>query len=388
MEYTKLLGKVTLTTDGLHDSSIPYNRLCLVHDDAYRSFISIKEVPANISIDNRSYWQPLNVISADNEDLMVDENLRLKFADREYNPTSFNGMGYNILRKRKDNILTQEDFAESNTLYVIKYNFYLADNTITIPENCAFYFEGGTINAGTITGTDTIAYGTVEHKGNATFNGTWLFSGASSNQDIEALEKRIEALEKKAFPYTLLVTGGGVFKKGSLANITVSWLLTQGSTTVLPDKVTINDVEISVDQTSKVYPDVFRNAKYTVTCVKEGITFTGEVEAKFVNPSYFGVVSSNYQVAELTEQAIKGLGSGEIVKDTKSYVTPEFTQNSQLNCYAYPKQLGLLESIKDMNNHELQHSYRISEVKVNGELYYVYLLGTPASVTDYKIIFN
>lgn len=49
MEYTKLLGKVTLTTDGLHDSARTYDRLCLVYDSAYRSFISIKDVPANIS---------------------------------------------------------------------------------------------------------------------------------------------------------------------------------------------------------------------------------------------------------------------------------------------------------------------------------------------------
>ena len=70
MEYTKLLGKVTLTTDGLHDSARTYDRLCLVYDSAYRSFISIKDVPANISIDNKTYWQPLSIITADNEDLM------------------------------------------------------------------------------------------------------------------------------------------------------------------------------------------------------------------------------------------------------------------------------------------------------------------------------
>ena len=104
MEYTKLLGKVTLTTDGLHDSARTYDRLCLVYDSAYRSFISIKDVPANISIDNKTYWQPLNIITADNEDLMVDENLRIKFANKEYNPTQNSGMGYVILRKRKDNI--------------------------------------------------------------------------------------------------------------------------------------------------------------------------------------------------------------------------------------------------------------------------------------------
>jgi hypothetical protein len=37
---------------------------------------------------------------------MVDENLRIKFANKEYNPTQNSGMGYVILRKRKDNIIT------------------------------------------------------------------------------------------------------------------------------------------------------------------------------------------------------------------------------------------------------------------------------------------
>ena len=65
MEYTKLLGKVTLTCDGKHDSSKQYDRLCLVYDNDYKSFISIKEVPVNISITNKAYWQPVSAISAD-----------------------------------------------------------------------------------------------------------------------------------------------------------------------------------------------------------------------------------------------------------------------------------------------------------------------------------
>ena len=181
MEYTKLLGKVTLTTDGLHDSARTYDRLCLVYDSAYRSFISIKDVPANISIDNKTYWQPLNIITADNEDLMVDENLRIKFANKEYNPTQNSGMGYVILRKRKDNIITQEDFSHANTLYVVEYDFYLGSSTITMPEGCAIYFKGGTLNAGTVVGTDTMAYGTISNKGDATL----MVLGRNQVQEVE-----------------------------------------------------------------------------------------------------------------------------------------------------------------------------------------------------------
>ena len=119
---------------------------------------------------------------------MVDENLRIKFANKEYNPTQNSGMGYVILRKRKDNIITQEDFSQANTLYVVEYDFYLGSSTITMPEGCAIYFKGGTLNAGTVVGTDTMAYGTISNKGDATFDGTWQESGTGSGGDLSDLE--------------------------------------------------------------------------------------------------------------------------------------------------------------------------------------------------------
>lgn len=385
MEYTKLLGKVTLTTEGLHDSARTYDRLCLVYDSAYRSFISIKEVPANISIDNKTYWQPLNITTADNEDLRVDENLRIKFADREYNPSIYNGMGYKILRKRKDNIITQEDFNEPHTMYVIKYDFYLGGDTIIIPEDSAIYFEGGTINAGVVTGTDTIAYGTLPRKGNAEFEGTWVESGTGGGGDISDLEARVKRLEDVMFPYRFTVTGGGVFKKGTTTPVTIKWTFTQGSTAVTPDILTINGEEIPTSQSSKTYLDVGVDSTYKVVATKDGVEFTGSVSAVFVNPSYFGVVPSNFTI---NEESVKALSSGEIIKNSKSYSTPTFQQNAEKNCYAYPKAFGILTNIRDMNNQDLNNSYIHTEIAVNNEMYYVYLLKTPSTVTNYKVNFN
>lgn len=72
---------------------------------------------------------------ADDEDLVsVDkgENLSvLKFADRAYNPGIHVGMGYKILRRNiidGKNILTQEMFDRTNTVYVIQYDFNLDGN--------------------------------------------------------------------------------------------------------------------------------------------------------------------------------------------------------------------------------------------------------------------
>lgn len=159
MEYTKLLGKVTLTCDGLHDSSKEYERLSLVYDDQYRSFISIKEVPANISLTNISYWQSISVITADGEDIEVTDDLKLKFADKDYNKNQHSGLGRKILRKRivgNKNVLKQTDFVSSDTIYIIQYEFDLQGATITIPNNSTLKFEGGKLLNGSVKLSDTL----------------------------------------------------------------------------------------------------------------------------------------------------------------------------------------------------------------------------------------
>lgn len=52
-----------------------------------------------------------------------------------------------ILNDKK--ILENKDF-QINSKYVIKWNFDLNNNTITIPENCILEFDGGSLNNGTI----------------------------------------------------------------------------------------------------------------------------------------------------------------------------------------------------------------------------------------------
>lgn len=82
----------------------------------------------------------------------------LKLADRRYNPTNFSGKGYKILRRNivdGKNILTQDMINKTNTVYEIRYDFNLNEQTITIPEGCTLKFEGGSISNGTLKGTNT-----------------------------------------------------------------------------------------------------------------------------------------------------------------------------------------------------------------------------------------
>lgn len=119
-------------------------------------------------------WEKLiiNSILPDEEDLTkspADENGNsyLSLKDREYNPNDFSGLGRIILRKNiveiedpvygkvKKNVLYQDMFTQSNTIYEIRYDFDLNGQEITIPEGCVLDLQGGRLDNGTIVGNNT-----------------------------------------------------------------------------------------------------------------------------------------------------------------------------------------------------------------------------------------
>lgn len=204
--------------------------------------------------------------------------------------------------------------------------------------------------------------------------------GLMSYEDKVLLQK----LAASVFPLTLTVTGGGVYRKTTTQTVTVSWSLKQGPDAVTPDSLKINNEPIEVSLTSKQFPGITVNTTFRVEATKEGVTKTGSVSAVFVNPSYFGVVESNFTP---TPEGIQGLSSGEIIKNSKTYNTSAFNQNAQKNCYAYPKAFGALTSITDGTN-EFINSYTRSELEVNGEMYYVYVLSEASTVSNYSLQFK
>lgn len=204
--------------------------------------------------------------------------------------------------------------------------------------------------------------------------------GLMSYEDKVLLQK----LAASVFPLTLTVTGGGVYRKTTTQTVTVSWSLKQGPDAVTPDSLKINHEPIEVSLTSKQFPGITVNTTFRVEATKEGVTKTGSVSAVFVNPSYFGVVDSNFTP---TPEGIQGLSSGEIIKNSKTYNTSAFNQNAQKNCYAYPKVFGALTSITDGKN-EFINSYARSELEVNGEMYYVYVLSEASTVSNYSLQFK
>lgn len=204
--------------------------------------------------------------------------------------------------------------------------------------------------------------------------------GLMSYEDKVLLQK----LAASVFPLTLTVTGGGVYRKTTTQTVTVSWSLKQGPDAVTPDSLKINNEPIEVSLTSKQFPGITVNTTFRVEATKGRVTKTGSVSAVFVNPSYFGVVESNFTP---TPEGIQGLSSGEIIKNSKTYNTSAFNQNAQKNCYAYPKVFGALTSITDGKN-EFINSYTRSELEVNGEMYYVYVLSEASTVSNYSLQFK
>lgn len=204
--------------------------------------------------------------------------------------------------------------------------------------------------------------------------------GLMSYEDKVLLQK----LAASVFPLTLTVTGGGVYRKTTTQTVTVNWSLKQGPDAVTPDTLKINNEPIEVSLTSKQFPGIAVNTTFRVEATKDGVTKTGSVSAVFVNPSYFGVVESNFTP---TPEGIQGLSSGEIIKNSKTYNTSAFNQNAQKNCYAYPKVFGALTSITGGKN-EFINSYTRSELEVNGEMYYVYVLSEASTVSNYSLQFK
>ena len=110
---------------------------------------------------------------ADNEDLeevIQDGKSVLHFKNKLYNPEEYSGYGRVWLRKNikksslcdccddtKKNILTQNMFFKqdnispnTNTIYIVQYDYDLDGNTITIPSDSVLVFDGGSFSNGQI----------------------------------------------------------------------------------------------------------------------------------------------------------------------------------------------------------------------------------------------
>lgn len=197
----------------------------------------------------------------------------------------------------------------------------------------------------------------------------------------KVITEQINNINKVLFPLNISVSGGGLFEKRSTQDITVSWDIKKGNNNIVPDTITVNDVNVNNTSKFKQFNSVTSNTTYTVKAIKDNVTVSGSVSAIFVNPSYFGAVSDSFIP---TEDNIKELSKN--VKNTKNYTGLISLDNNKL-CYAYPKSFGALTSIKDSNGFDYMQSYVRTELTIWDESYWVYVLKDATTIDDFKQIY-
>lgn len=162
---TKLANMLTQSNIKLSQTIEDY-----INSDSFYKLVNAIDINWNgIKIDE-------NIILNDTSDLINWISSKASQTDKDYDLEHNSGLGKKTLQlKNNSNILTQEDFSKSNTIYIIENDFNLNGAEITLPENCVLKFNGGSLNNGTLAGDKTVITASpVPIFGNAlTLTGTW-----------------------------------------------------------------------------------------------------------------------------------------------------------------------------------------------------------------------
>ena len=210
-------------------------------------------------------------------------------------------------------------------------------------------------------------------------SGTVDLSAYATTSTTDAMSADIKKLMDKAFPFTVKVSiDKTLAKKGTSQPVKVTITPKIGDDNTNVGTILINGAEYH-GTTPYVYSvTATTTTTYNVRVSKEGRTAQGSATITFVNPSYDGAVAANFTA---TEANIKALT--ETLRSEKGG-TRTFNLDNQKACIAYPKAFGAVTGIKDANGFDYLASYTRSELNINGELYYVYLLTNAATITDFK----
>ena len=115
------LGKVSLTVNGIWDSNIDYDRLCLVRDGAFSCYISRMCVPKGTPLTDTTYWMPLISFYEETEEAILK-------AVKEAINTGTLQIGVGTVDTLED---LEDDFYKKvgNLIYVKDYKGYFSYDT-------------------------------------------------------------------------------------------------------------------------------------------------------------------------------------------------------------------------------------------------------------------
>ena len=256
--------------------------------------------------------------------------------------------------------------------YVIAKN---NDNLISSeqgPDNAVIYYAFKDINTG-------------EQK-----TGQLNFLSANSTKCGMMTAKNVQQLNKlmnQVFPFgvNFAIAGTNIFEKGTTHDVTFNWSFSNDDVNAIV-KQDFDGTNVPLGTKTKTIEGVNTSKTFTLTVTYNGDkTIVKTQSTIFVNPSYCGIVESTIGISNISETKLKSLTKS--VKNTKYQVTT-FNLNNQKVCYAYPKSLGAITAIKDANNFDYLSSYDVTETTVNGELYYVYILKEPTTISGFKQAFS
>ena len=214
-------------------------------------------------------------------------------------------------------------------------------------------------------------------------SGTVDLSAYATTATTDTISADVKKLMDKAFPFTVKVSiDKDIAKKGTSQPVKVTITPKIGD-----DNTDVEAIMINGEEHHGAIPYVYSTTATTTTTYNVRADKTdrnsahGSATITFVNPSYDGVVAANFTATEANIKALtETLRSGKGGKDG----TRTFNLNNQKACIAYPKAFGAATGIKDANGFDYLDSYTRSELNVNGELYYVYLMTNAATITDMK----
>ena len=201
--------------------------------------------------------------------------------------------------------------------------------------------------------------------------------------DNDFIKRDVTTLMDKVFPFKVAVSiDKALVQKGTTATANITVKAYQGDNIAQVDAIIINGNEHhgNIPYTTQV--TAITNTTYNVRVEKENKSASGSVSIRFVALSYSGVVASNFVVNAANVKALTSSLQGGRNR------TLTFNLNNQKTCIAYPKEFGAAASIKDGNNFDYLASYTRTEVTIDGEAYYVYLLSSPTTITDFKQIIS
>lgn len=215
---------------------------------------------------------------------------------------------------------------------------------------------------------------------------TQPMSQKATTDAIAAQDAKILSLQMAVWPLDVTFSATPtVIKADTQATVTLSWSARRNGRDVTAQAA----IELDGSSISSVTKSVVATIAHAATrqfALKvsfEGLTVTKSCTVKGSLPTYFGAVVGTWTPSATGIKALSELTVG-----SRTLTRSGITLTDGKIALAYPKDFGALTSVKDGNGYEVLTSYTRSEVSIDGNSYYCYLLSVPVTATDVTQIYS